>query len=88
MKKNTPESIADEARLCQKYIRERRRYIAERIDERLLNYLEERFSCNLPAFQRTASGGYDPLDAMRRDAYREVILWLQRERNLYLKTNN
>lgn len=83
-----PNSPEEEAQLCRRYIRERRRYIAERIDERLLEYLQERFETNLPAYQRTATGNFDPLDAMRRDAHREVILWLQRERNLYLKTNN
>lgn len=42
----------------------------------VLNNLRERFQTNLPCFQGT-QGTYDPLDAMRRDAYREVILYIE-----------
>lgn len=35
--------------------------------------LERRFETHLPVFQGKA-GSYDPLDAMRRDAHREVFL--------------
>lgn len=70
------------------FISTRREYIGERVDERVLRYLEERFGTGLPAFQRQDGGGFDPLDAMRRDAYREVVLWLRRERELFLKQKN
>lgn len=70
------------------FIRARRKHIGERVDERFLGYLEERFGTGLPAFQRQAGGGFDPLDAMRRDAYREVVLWLRREWELYTKQHD
>lgn len=41
--------------------------------ELVLRDLERRFETDLPAFQGKA-GSYDPLDAMRRDAQREVFL--------------
>lgn len=53
-----------------------RAYLAGRIDERVIGILESRFLTNLPCFQ-SRDGRYDPLDAMRRDAYREVVLWLR-----------
>lgn len=64
--------------------KKRRKHLAEHIDEATINYLEERFQTNLPCFQGVA-GQYDPLDAMRRDAYREVILWLKHEISLAKK---
>lgn len=42
-------------------------------DPRVLDILERRFQCHLPCFQGNA-GSYDPLDAMKRDAQREVFL--------------
>lgn len=54
-----------------------RAHIARRVDRRLLRILEDRFAVNLPCYQKREDGSYDPLDAMRRDAYREVILWLR-----------
>ena len=79
----------DEARKTrhQNEQRKRRRYLAEHLDEEVIRIIEERFECNLPCFQGHA-GAYDPLDAMRRDAYREVTLWLRRELNLYRKENH
>lgn len=53
-----------------------RAYLAEHIDERVIQIFESRFLTNLPCFQ-SKDGRYDPLDAMRRDAYREVVLWLR-----------
>lgn len=44
---------------------------------RVLEFLEEHFQVHLPVFQGKA-GGFDPLDAMRRDAYREVFLYIRR----------
>lgn len=45
--------------------------------EKVLRALERRFETDLPAFQGKA-GSYDPLDAMRRDAHREVFLVIRR----------
>lgn len=38
--------------------------------------LKKRFETGLPCFQGKR-GEFDPLDAMRRDAYREVILYIE-----------
>lgn len=46
--------------------------------ERVLQELEQRFETHLPVFQGKA-GSYDPLDAMRRDAHREVFLVIRRQ---------
>jgi len=43
----------------------------------VLEDLERRFETDLPVFQGKA-GSYDPLDAMRRDAHREVFLVIRR----------
>lgn len=59
-----------------------RAVLAARIDERVLDVLERRFETRLPVFRRAAGGGYDSLDAMRLDAYREVILWLREQSEL------
>ncbi len=45
--------------------------------EKVLRALERRFEIDLPVFQGKA-GAYDPLDAMRRDAHREVFLVIRR----------
>lgn len=50
----------------------------------VLSFLEARFQTDLPAFQGSP-GNYDPLDAMRRDAYREVFLYIRRQLQLALK---
>lgn len=44
----------------------------------VLEDLERRFETDLPVFQGKA-GNYDPLDAMRRDAHREVFLVIRRQ---------
>lgn len=44
----------------------------------VLTHLEEYFQVDLPVFQGSA-GNYDPLDAMKRDAYREVFLYIRRQ---------
>lgn len=49
--------------------------------ELVLATLEQRFETDLPVFQGKA-GGYDPLDAMRRDAHREVFLVIRHQLNL------
>lgn len=46
--------------------------------------LEQRFETHLPVFQGKA-GSYDPLDAMRRDAHREVFLVIRRQLELARK---
>ena len=49
--------------------------------QRVLNRLEARFETNLPVFQGKP-GQYDALDAMRRDAHREVFLVIRRQLDL------
>lgn len=46
--------------------------------EQVLAELEQRFEVHLPVFQGKP-GSYDPLDAMRRDAHREVFLVIRRQ---------
>jgi hypothetical protein len=46
--------------------------------EQVLADLEQRFETDLPVFQGKA-GCYDPLDAMRRDAHREIFLVIRRQ---------
>lgn len=46
--------------------------------ETVLTDLEQRFETHLPVFQGKP-GSYDPLDAMRRDAHREVFLVIRRQ---------
>lgn len=43
--------------------------------------LEKRFETHLPVFQGKA-GSYDPLDAMRRDAHREIFLVIRHQLEL------
>lgn len=65
--------------------RERRRRLLELFDtpqgEQVLADLEQRFETDLPVFQGHA-GSYDPLDAMRRDAHREIFLVIRRQMEL------
>ena len=49
--------------------------------EQVLAELEQRFETHLPVFQGKA-GSYDALDAMRRDAHREVFLVIRRQLSL------
>lgn len=49
--------------------------------ELVLRDLEQRFETHLPVFQGKA-GSYDALDAMRRDAHREVFLVIRRQLEL------
>lgn len=46
--------------------------------QQLLADLELRFETHLPVFQGKP-GAYDPLDAMRRDAHREVFLQIRHQ---------
>lgn len=61
---------------------------AQPLNEQGIEVLERKFQCHLPCFVRGADGGFDPLDAMRRDAYREVCCWLREQFNIYRKENN
>lgn len=81
--------MTDEAKFEQDYkayVARRRAHLAAHVTPETIAYLEEQFETNLPCFQGS-QGAYDPLDAMRRDAHREVILWLKHEINQYHKTN-
>lgn len=61
------------------YVAKRREYLAAHVTDEFIGYLKEHFETDLPCFQGKA-GSFDPLDAMRRDAYREVVLWLEGEK--------
>ena len=67
---------ADQLKRIKDQARKDRAYLAEHIDARTIAIMERKFSTNQAAFLRTPTG-YDPLDAMRRDAYREVVCWLK-----------
>ena len=44
----------------------------------VLEWMKEFFQTDLPCFQKQEGERlFDPLDAMRRDAHREVVLWLE-----------
>ena len=62
--------------------REERRRLLNLFDSetgnQVLADLERRFETHLPVFQGKA-GSYDPLDAMRRDAHREIFLVIRRQ---------
>lgn len=63
---------------------ERRRLLAlftTPLGEQVLAELERRFETHLPVFQGKA-GSYDPLDAMRRDAHREIFLIIRHQLEL------
>ena len=47
----------------------------------VLHELEMKFEVHLPVFQGSP-GKFDPLDAMRRDSYREVFLYCRRKLEL------
>lgn len=57
--------------------REDRRYLLAHVDEGVLEILRRRFEVRLPVFRRGADGRYDHDAALMRDAYREVLLWLE-----------
>ena len=76
-----PNKQAEQAQQC------RRRLLAlfdTPEGEQVLLDLEERFETHLPVFQGKP-GSYDPLDAMRRDAHREVFLVIRRQMDLARK---
>ena len=58
-------------------MKRRRRIFREAFrNPEVLAELKRHFQTDLPCFQGKA-GSYDPLDAMRRDAYREVVLFIE-----------
>lgn len=69
-----------------KLAKSNRRHLLRHIDETTIRILEQRFSTHLPAFQKRGDT-YDPYDAMRRDAAREVILFLRQQLQLAEKEN-
>ena len=69
--KPTPEQVEFLKRLNR-----RRAALKEAFTPEVLDILEKEFQTYLPCFQGKA-GSYDPLDAMRRDAYREMILFIE-----------
>lgn len=59
---------------------------AQPLNEQGIEALERKFECDKPCFMRVGeNGGFDPLDAMRRDAYREVVAWLKNQFAIYRK---
>ena len=75
--KPTPEQVEFLKRLNR-----RRAALMEAFTPEVLDILEKEFQTNLPCFQGKA-GSYDPLDAMRRDAQREMLLWVKYEIEQY-----
>lgn len=70
--------------LVEKARAERRRLLAafgSPEGQQALADLERRFETDLPVFQGKP-GSYDALDAMRRDAHREVFLVIRRQLEL------
>lgn len=61
----------------EQHMKHRRRIFREAFrNPEVLAELKKHFQTDLPCFQGKA-GSYDPLDAMRRDACREVILFIE-----------
>ena len=75
--KPTPEQVEFLKRLNR-----RRAALKEAFTPEVLDILEKEFQTNLPCFQGKA-GSYDPLDAMRRDDQREMLLWVKYEIEQY-----
>lgn len=75
--KPTPEQVEFLKRLNR-----RRAALKKAFTPEVLDILEKEFQTNLPCFQGKA-GSYDPLDAMRRDAQREMLLWVKYEIEQY-----
>lgn len=73
----TPQDV-ENARAARKRLL---RVLGSEDGERVLAELEKRFETHLPVFQGKP-GCYDALDAMRRDAHREVFLVIRRQLSL------
>ena len=63
-----------------------RAIIGRAVTDEVLAVLARKFGVYQACFQGVA-GRYDPLDAMRRDAYREVYMWLRKQVLQYRKEN-
>ncbi len=63
-----------------------RKIIGEAVTDEVLAVIARKFGVHQACFQGVA-GKYDPLDAMRRDAYREVYYWLKKQVIKYRKEN-
>lgn len=74
-------ALQELARRAQAERRELLAVLGSDAGQRVLHRLEERFETNLPVFQGKP-GQYDALDAMRRDAHREVFLVIRRQLEL------
>lgn len=70
--------------IIKKHRRDLRLSMGTPAGRRYLEFLEKRFETHLPAFQGTR-GQYDPLDAMRRDAYRELLLYIKYQLELAMR---
>lgn len=68
-------------------LKARRRRLKEAFSPEIFKILEDKFETNLPCFQGK-KGQYDPLDAMRRDAQRELLLWVRTEIELHEKDHD
>ena len=63
-----------------------RAIIGRAITDEVLAVIARKFGVHQACFQGVA-GRYDPLDAMRRDAFREVYTWLKKQVYQYRKEN-
>lgn len=79
----TPQDVEN----AQKSRRRLLRVLGSEEGELVLAELEARFETHLPVFQGKP-GCYDPLDAMRRDAHREVFLVIRRRLDLARREAN
>ena len=73
------------AELKEREARERA-IIGHAVTDEVLAIVARKFGVHQACFQGCA-GRYDPLDAMRRDAYREVYMWLRKQVLQYRKEN-
>lgn len=72
-------NVSDKERIAE--AKRNRRHLLDHIDEKTLKILEWHFGTHLPCFQGVP-GKFDALDAMKRDAQREVILFLRQQLEL------
>ena len=82
----TPDNIKLKIASRENTARQDRMHLLHSIDSKTIRILERKFGTKKACFLRTPSG-YDPLDAMRRDAYREVIQWIKTQIALARKEN-
>lgn len=71
--------MEEAAKLARRRKQALRRVLKSEEGRVVVEWMRERFGVDLPCFQfvdKSERRGYDPLDAMRRDAYREVYMWM------------